>query len=120
MENGKSKIEDLVDHTKDYLNTSAELVELKTTQKMASVLSASISSLVIGLFFFVFFMFASIAFAYYLGTVTGKTYVGFLIVAGVYLLVGLFLWAGKEKMLTTPLLNMIVKQVFRDRNEEEN
>ena len=120
MEDPKSKIEDLVEHTKDYLNTSAELVELRTAQKMAMVVSASLSSLVVALFIFVFFLFGSVALAYYLAVVTGKIYMGFLLVAGGYLLVGLFLWVGKEKLLSRPLLNMIIKQIFKDRNEEQD
>jgi len=120
MEDSKSKIEDLADHAKDYFNTSAELVELKTKQSMAAVLSATLANLIIAVIIFIFFLFASVAIAFYIGTLIGKTYLGFVIVAACYLLVGLFLWAGKEKLLNKPLSNVIIKQIFKDRNEEQD
>ena len=120
MEETKSKLEDLADHAKDYLNTSAELFELRTKQSMVTVLSDTLASLVIALFIFVFMLFASIAVAFYLGTMIGKTYMGFVIVAGFYLIIGLFLWAGKEKLLNKPISNVMIKQIFKERNEEQD
>ncbi len=120
MEDPKSKIEDLLDHVKDYFNTSAELIELKSTQKMATILSSAFSNLIILLFILLFFLFANLAFAYYISTLTGKIYLGFLVVAGGYLFIGIILWAGKDKFLTKPILNGIIKQIFKERNEEQD
>jgi hypothetical protein len=120
MEDNKSKVEDLVDHAKDYLNTSTEIVELRTTQKIVNAVSASIGSLIIVLIILIFFIFGSIALALVLGTIMGKTYMGFLVLAGFYFIVGLFLWAGKEKLLNKPISNVMIKQIFKDRNEEQD
>ena len=45
---------------------------------------------------------------------------GFLVLAGFYFIVGLFLWAGKEKLLNKPISNVMIKQIFKDRNEEQD
>ncbi len=120
MEETNSKLEDLANHAKEYLNTNAELIELKTTHRLAAVVSTMMASGILLLIMLIFFLFASVAVAYYIASVTGKMYLGFLIVAAAYLILGLFLWAGKEKLLNKPIMNAIIKQIFKDRNEEQD
>ena len=120
MEETKSKVDELFEDVGEYIDTRTELVTLKTTEKIAEGISVTISNILIGILFLLCFLFMSLALAWYLSAVLGRPHLGFVIVGGIYLLMGLFLWAGKDKLLQKPLMNMIIKQLFNERNEDEN
>ena len=120
MEEEKSKVEELIEHVEEYVNIQTELITLKTTDKIAGMLSSSIVIMILIIIFLIFLIFANLAIAYIISGMIGKPYSGFLIIAGFYLLIGLFLWAGKDKWLKEPILNKIIKQAFKERNEEQD
>ena len=64
-----------------------------------------------------FVIFSSVAVAFAFAKLTGEYYWGFLIVAGIYLLIGILVWSLKERILRMPIMNAILQQLF---NEEED
>ncbi|MEO5943611.1 MAG: hypothetical protein ABIP30_07825 [Ferruginibacter sp.] len=81
----------------------------------------------LGIFFFIMLLaisflglvstlFASIELANAISTLTAGFYWGFVIVAGIYFLLGLLFWKSKERLLNLPVMNVILKKLF---NEED-
>ncbi len=105
-----TKVENALEHLKEYLNTRYDIAVLKVSDKGSSILSGLISYallVVIGLFFL---LFVSFGVALLISQQMGNAYSGFLIVAGFYLLLVVILLIVKDKLVKMPLLNMFVKQ----------
>jgi hypothetical protein len=110
----KQQVEDLTDDIKDYVNTRYELLELKAMDKMSVIGSEVISAVLISLFGFLFIAFISAAVGFYLSTLIGDRYSGFFIVAGFYLILGIVVTVFKKKIMSKPVKNLIVKEMFEE------
>ena len=62
--------------------------------------------------FLFFLFFASTGLALFLSATIGKSYSGFLIVAVLYLILGLIVWYGRAKLIQVPIMNSIIKRLF--------
>jgi Putative Actinobacterial Holin-X, holin superfamily III len=119
MEKAFAKVEELADTVKDYVNTRIEAVKLNAAEKTSAVIANVLAGLVVVTFFMLFFLFGSIALAFGLGEWIGKTWAGFLIVAGLYLLIGIVVWTARVKIIQLPVMNALIKQLFGEENEED-
>jgi hypothetical protein len=111
MENQTTSIEALIERVKSYVETRIDLLKLKAIDKSSSFLSLLITMIVVILVSFIFFIFINIGIALYLGDLLGKSYYGFFIVAGFYLIAGLVLFSLREKLLKTPIINAMIKKL---------
>ncbi|MEO5782051.1 MAG: phage holin family protein [Ginsengibacter sp.] len=111
MENQSSPFDSLVDRVKIYIETRIDLLRLKAVDKSSSFLSLLVSMIIVMLMSFIFVILISIGIALVLGDMLGKTYYGFFIVAGFYLLVVLMLFAFRNKWLKTPIANSMIKNL---------
>ncbi|HEX9150464.1 MAG TPA: hypothetical protein VF842_00175, partial [Flavobacterium sp.] len=87
MDNFTASIETLFERAEDYTRTSAELVKLNAIDKSADVLSSLLSRLTVAIFAVMFVLLLNIGLSIWIGEITGKPYLGFLIVSSVYLLI---------------------------------
>lgn len=101
-------IESLFNQSKDYVDTRLELYKLKMIDKTTSVASAVISGAALLIVFFIFFVVLNIGVALLIGDLVGKSYLGFLILAAFYAIVGLVLFYKRNKIFKTPLTKMII------------
>jgi hypothetical protein len=120
MESTFARIEELADHVKEYLNTKIDAVKLNTAAKTSRIISNFVAGLVVTLFFFLFIIFISISTAYALSAWIGKMYAGFLIVAGVYFLIAVVIWSARERLLRIPIMNSLIRQLFKEEINEED
>ncbi len=104
-------IDVLFEKTKDYVETRADLFRLKAIKKTAEVGSSIVSQIIIGVVFSSFFIFINIAIALFLGDLTGKIYVGFFIVSAFYLIVGILIYSNRQKIISSPLADSIIKKM---------
>jgi len=68
--------------------------------------------------FFLFILLASVAAAIAVGQWLDSMWLGFLIVAGLVLLLGLVLWLAKDRLLRIPIMNALLK-IFFEKEEHE-
>ncbi|MBN8719898.1 MAG: hypothetical protein J0H85_10675 [Sediminibacterium magnilacihabitans] len=83
------------------------------------MVAAFIAVAIVSILYLLLVVFISIALAFALGKWTGQLYCGFLIVAGLYFLAGLVVWAVKEQLLQSHIMNAILKQLSNKGSDEE-
>jgi hypothetical protein len=113
------KLEGLSDHVKEYINTRVELTKLRLAEKTSLVISNLIAVTVVVLLFLFVIVFGSIAGAWALSEWIGKSYSGFLIVAGFYLLLGIIVWMARDKLIRFPVMNIIIKQLQKKDDDDD-
>jgi len=120
MESTFARVEELADTLKEYVNTKIESVKLNAAEKTSAAVANTLAGIIVALVFFFFVIFASVALSLGLGEWIGMTWAGFLIVAGLYLLIGILVWAARGKLIRLPLMNAMIRQLFRNDEEEED
>jgi len=119
MEKTFAKVEEMAEHVKEYVNNHITSAKICVAEKTSSIL-ANIIALLIALTVFLFFIiFSSVALAFVFAKLTGEYYWGFLIVAGLYLLIGILIWSMKEKLLRMPIMNSILQQLFTEEDDAD-
>ncbi len=119
MEKTFAKMEEMGDHIKEYVNNRIASAKLNIAEKSSKILANLVAVVVVLVVLFLFVIFASVALAYAFAKLTGELYWGFLIVAGIYLLLGLAVWALKEKWIRLPMMNAMLQQLFNDESNED-
>lgn len=119
MEKAFEKIEELADNIKQYVNNRVDAVKLTAAEKSSAIIANLIAGLIVATVFMFFIVFASIALSLLLGNWIGSTWAGFLIVAGLYLLIGIIVWTAREKIIRLPIMNALIKQLFGEEDEED-
>lgn len=117
MQETFSKVEDLVVHVKEYIDNRIASVKLSAAEKSSRLLANTIAVAVSLIIFVFFIVFAGISAAYAFAKLTGEYYWGFLIVAGIYLLIGIIVWLSREKILRLPIMNAMLRQLFKEEEE---
>jgi hypothetical protein len=120
MEETFTKVEELAEHVKEYVNNRIAGVKLSTAEKSSAVIANIMARLIITVVFVFFIAFASVAAAYLLAKLTGELYWGFLIVAGIYLLIALVVWGLRERILRMPIMNSMLQQLFKNDDDEKD
>jgi len=118
MENAFSKVEELAATLKEYVNSKIESIKLHAAEKISMIIANAVGGIVVVVLFLFFLGLASIAFSYFLGEWIGKIWVGFLIVGGIYLLIGTIVWIARKSIIQIPVMNAIIRQLFA--NDEED
>jgi len=101
-------IELLFSQTKDYIDNRLELYKLKMVDKTSGLASSIISGVVLFVVFFIFFVILNIGIALLIGDLVGKPYLGFLILAALYAIVGLVIFSKRDKIFKTPVTRLII------------
>lgn len=108
-----NKIESLISNLLEYINTRIEILKLEAIEKISSVIASLIAGAVLGCFLVLFCIFASIALAFLVGEWVGSYWAGFLIIAGLYLLIGLIVWLSRERTIKGRIRNRLTREFFR-------
>jgi hypothetical protein len=118
MEGLFTKIENLGTSIKGYVNTRIESAKLTAAAKASAIAANAIAGIVVIVMFLFFLFLASTALAIIIGIWIGKTWAGFLIVGGFYLLIGLITWAARSRLIRVPVMNALIRELFS--GDEEN
>lgn len=95
----------------EYIEDKVDLIKLKASEKAGSVASGIIVGLVVARLVLFILIFLSFSAAFAISQATGKYYLGFLIVAGFYVLVAVVVILLREKLITMPLINSFLKKL---------
>ncbi|GAB2824369.1 phage holin family protein [Ferruginibacter profundus] len=120
MEKAFAKAEELAGTIKEYVNTTIESAKLNAAEKSSAIIANTMAGAIAAVVFILFIVFAGIALALGLGEWLQKIWAGFLIVAALYLLLGILVWNAREKLLRLPIMNAFIKQLFTSGEDEED
>ncbi|HEY1046953.1 MAG TPA: hypothetical protein VGF79_10980 [Bacteroidia bacterium] len=116
----KSDLEEtLVKHAGDLGYTSLELWKLKSIDSIASVASALMTTGITMFAYLLFLLFIGVGVALYLGEMFGKLYIGFALVAGFYLLIGLLIQIVFSKNLKNKFYETIITKYYKHKSETQ-
>jgi hypothetical protein len=113
------KAEEMADHVKSYVNTKIAQLKLAMAEKVSKVIAVLIAGMFVLFVLFFFLVFVSMAAAYAIGIWLGKMWLGFLIVAAIYLLLGIITWVARGRLLQIPIMNAILRQLFNNEDNDE-
>ena len=113
------KAEELAMHFKAYVETEIELFKLRFAEKLSKILSNFLALMVVIGVALLFVLFASLALAFLIGEWLGRISAGFFIVSALYLLMGVFIWKLRERLIRIPILNAILGQLFSNEPADE-
>ena len=113
MEQNPTDIDILLSDAGDFIETRTMLWKYKTIESLADVSGELVSGL--GLIVIVSFVIItfSIGFALLIGDWLGKSYWGFFIMGGVYVIAALVIFAGRRKWLKDPFSNMLIRKILK-------
>lgn len=112
MENKTTSIEELFYKLKEYGDTRLDLFKLKSINKASGFFSSVIMGLILVVILLLVLTFISVGAALLIGSLLGNACYGFFIVALIYLIIGLILFSGREKILKAPISNKLIKQLM--------
>jgi len=113
METTLDRAEEFAGTVRDYINTRIESVKLSAAEKSSAIIGNTVAGVIAALVFCFFLVFGGIALSFVLGDWTGKLWLGFLIVAGLYLVISIGVWAMREKLIRLPIVNAMIRQLFK-------
>lgn len=112
MKELKTKVGDLSDSVTDYIQTYYKLTILKATDKVTGI-AASVMSLVVALFFGIFVIFfLGIALGIWLGSLVNSMALGYVLAAGVYLLIIIILVMLRKRIVFPMIRNLIINKIY--------
>jgi len=120
MEKEKSTFDNVIDDAQEYFEAKQQLTTLKIVEKSSQAASAATSGLLLAGLFLLTVLFASVALGFALSAYFGSSTLGFLGVAGFYLLLMLLLFINREKWIMAPMTNTIIKNFFKDHKNGTN
>jgi hypothetical protein len=110
----KVKIENLMSNLKEYGEERLNLIMLNVQEKTARAIAGTASVLLLVILGIFTLAFLSLAAAWFLGQLLEHTYLGFLIVAAIYLLAAILIWANRAKWIGFPVMNAFLKNIAED------
>jgi hypothetical protein len=106
-------IESLFESATEYGKTSIDLFKLKAADKSAEIISSLVAGLVLVIIMIICFAILTVGLALLIGDLLGKSYYGFFILGGFYLVIGLIFLSMKDKWCKTPVADLIIKKLFK-------
>lgn len=118
MERQKFSISGVIQKVKEYIKTRKSLARLQIVERVSTMLAGVITDglmVFIGLFAL---FFLSVALAFYMGEVLDSTSLGFLVVAGIYLIILIIIGLSK-KGIESNLINLSIRKFLKRWNDED-
>lgn len=107
-----NQVEALFEEFKDYVSLRLQITQLKYSSKTSLVTSSVLTYMLISMVVFFFVLVLTIGIALWIGNLLGEWYLGFLIMAGIYLMLGLVIFTFRNRWIRIPLNNLIIKEIF--------
>lgn len=119
MQKTFAKAEELTEHIREYINARIDAIKLQVAEKVSALLANLIAGLVVAFVFLFFLILLSISLSIIIGHWIGQMWLGFLIVAALYLLFGIIVWKARGRLIRMPIMNAIIHQLFRNDEKDQ-
>jgi len=112
MDDNAKLIESLLERAVEYGKTSLELAKLKALDKTSDVVSTVIPHAVVFVLFASFMLFFNLGLAFWLGSLLGQVYYGFILVAGFYGITAIVVHFFMHKWFKKLVCDYFIKQML--------
>jgi hypothetical protein len=103
----------------DFLEVKLDLIRLHTAESLSRILSNAATLAITGYLLFLIIIFVSFAAGFFIGSLLHSNELGFLCIAGFYLLILLlFLWF-KKQIVEKPVIKAMVRLFFPKFEDDE-
>ena len=116
-QNLKEDAKDVFNHASDYAETFYKLNLVRFTRKVSDVASGVVNSFLIFFISLCILLFISFAGAWWLGDVTNNRALGFLLIAGFYLLIVFVLVLMRKKVISPFIRNTLISKIYEEKNK---
>jgi hypothetical protein len=116
-QNIKEDAKDILNHSQDYLETLYKLNVVRATKKASDIASGVVNSILLFFFSLCTLLFLSVAAAWWLGDVLESPALGFLSVAGFYMLLVFILIALRKKVISPFIRNSLISKIYEEKNK---
>jgi len=115
-QNLKEDAKDILNHAGDYAETFYKLNLLRLTKKVSDVASVVVNSFLIFFISLCTLLFISFAGAWWLGDVVQNRALGFLLIAGFYMLIILVLVLMRKKIISPFIRNTLIRKIYEEKD----
>jgi uncharacterized membrane protein len=113
MEEKAKFLETLLEKATEFSTTSIELIKLKALDKSTDIVSSFVPTTLVIILVSSFFLFLSLGLALWLGDLLGKTFYGFFLVAGFYILLGIVIHFFLHKPIKRVVGDFFIKHMLK-------
>ncbi len=118
MEDLKSKAGNLTESIGEYLQTYYKLKVLNAADKATSITTSALASLVVVFLGIFVLLFSGIALAIWLGQLLDSWALGYLLVAGLYVLIIIVLVLLRKKLVFPMIRNSLIKKFYESNDKD--
>lgn len=119
MSSLKDKLSSFAEDLHEYVNIRFSLGRLKTAEKVSLLAGRLMAGMVLAFTAGIFLILVSIAAAIVVGKWLDNQWLGFLIVAAFYLLIGIVVWLARGPLIQLPVMNSLIHQLFAEDEEDQ-
>ena len=116
-QNLKEDAKDILNHAGDYAETFYKLNLVRLTKKVSDIGSGLVSSVFIFFISLCILLFISFAGAWWLGDITNNRALGFLLIAGFYLLIVFVLILMRKKVISPFIRNTLIRKIYEEKDQ---
>lgn len=113
-------IQQLISEAKTYLDLQKDYIRLEMTEKLTILLSTLILVLIMVVLGMVALFYFSFTLAYVLAPFVGGLMVSFGLITLFLILVILFIYYKRERLIVSPMVNFLAKIFLKDKTEEND
>ena len=119
MEDQKFSFKGVLQKIKEYIDNTKELTILRLVGRVSDIISSVITDGLFIIFSFFVLLFISIGLGFYFGELFDSNSLGFLTVAGIYILL-IFILKVFKKGIEKSLINLSIRKFFEKWNESDD
>ena len=97
-------LDSTLENIREYINLKTELYTLIVFERVSKMLSKFLVTIIFVFFLFFFLLFISLGFVYWFHQTTQTIFLGYLIVAFFYLILGLLVFSLRKRLFLNPML----------------
>jgi hypothetical protein len=113
------EINDLRRDVQEYIEVKLDLIRLHTAENLSRILSNTAAAAVIGYLLFLIIMFISLSAGFFIGSRLNSNELGFLCVAGFYMVLLLLFLVFRKRIIERPVVRSVMKLLFPKFDDHE-
>jgi hypothetical protein len=114
----KDDAKDILQHAGDYAETFYKLTLVRLTKKISDATAGIVNSILLFFISLCIVLFLSLAGAWWLGDLLDSPAVGFLIIAGFYILLAVILVLMRKKIISPFVRNTLITKMYEEKNKD--